>query len=147
MAVYILHIEPSYKHAAHYTGYADDVAPRLYAHLHRQGARLTQVAIDAGCTLLLVRVWQGGDRAFERRLKRNSHIPTLCPICNGAPVQLPLLTWMPAYVPADEEIEAILATMPIDNCQLALNLFDIDAETQDLIEAREDVEFWRGGNW
>jgi predicted GIY-YIG superfamily endonuclease len=102
MAVYLLHFEPSYKHARHYTGYADDVAPRVYAHLHGKGARLTQVATEAGCTLLLVRVWEDGDRKLERKLKQRHGSAPLCPICRGEAVQMPLWAWMPAYVPACE---------------------------------------------
>src|SRR5688500_6719754 len=103
MAVYLLHFSPAYKHAGHYTGYAADVMPRVYAHLHGKGARLTQVAKDAGCTLLLVRIWEDGDRALERKLKRWHGSGALCPICRGLPVQMPLLGWMPAYVPTTGE--------------------------------------------
>lgn len=98
-AIYLLHFDPAYKHAKHYLGYADDVMPRVNAHLHGRGARLTQVAKDAGVTMLLVRVWEDGTRTMERKLKRRSHVPALCPICTNIPVQMPLLAWMPAYVP------------------------------------------------
>lgn len=103
MSVYLLHFSPAYQHAKHYLGYADDVAPRVHAHQHGRGARLTQVAHDAGVTMILVRVWDDADRSFERRLKQNSHVPRLCPICNGAPVQMPLLPGCPAYVPANDD--------------------------------------------
>jgi predicted GIY-YIG superfamily endonuclease len=146
MAVYILHIEPSYKHAAHYTGFANDVAPRLHAHLHKQGARLTQVAIEAGCTLLLVRVWQDGDRAFERKLKRNSHVPMLCPICRGEAVQMPLMPWMPAYTPQDEQGQSE-SDRSDDQPQHTDSLFDFDAEADDYEEDMLDREFWRRGSW
>jgi predicted GIY-YIG superfamily endonuclease len=104
MAVYLLHFSPAYKHAGHYAGYADDVAPRFHAHLQGKGARLTQVAVDAGCTLILVRVWDDGDRTLERRLKNRHGSGKLCPICRGEPVQMPLLAWMPAYVPTNTEV-------------------------------------------
>ena len=94
--IYLVHFLPSYKHAKHYLGYADDIEPRFHAHLHGRGARLTQVAGEAGCTLLLVRIWVGADRTTERKFKRRSHVPKLCPICRGEGVQLPLLPWMPA---------------------------------------------------
>ncbi len=101
--VYLLHFLPSYRHAAHYLGQAADIEPRLHAHLHGKGARLTQVAKDAGCALVLVRVWPDGDRKLERRLKAWHGSGVFCPICQGEAVQLPLLAWMPAYVPINSE--------------------------------------------
>lgn len=106
MSVYLLHFEPSYKHAAHYLGYADDVAPRVHAHQHGRGARLTQVAYAAGVTMILVRIWQDGDRTTERKLKNRHNSGQLCPICSGATVQMPLLPDCPAYVPSNEEVAA-----------------------------------------
>lgn len=116
MSVYILHFSPSYRHAAHYTGWAADVAPRVYAHLHGRGARLTQVAKDAGCEMILVRVWEGASRTDERRLKNNGHIKRHCPICCGLAVQMPLLLGEPAYVPCDSlpELSAI-ADIPVSS--------------------------------
>jgi predicted GIY-YIG superfamily endonuclease len=81
--VYLLHISPAYKHAKHYCGYADDIAARLRNHLAGRGARLVQVAIAAGCTVHLVRVWAGQDRTFERRIKNRKNAPCLCPVCRG----------------------------------------------------------------
>jgi predicted GIY-YIG superfamily endonuclease len=101
-AIYLLHFSPSYKHAGHYLGYAEDVAPRVNAHLHGKGARLTQVAKAAGSTLILVRVWEGRTRTDERKMKQRSHVPELCPICSGAAVQMPLLPGCPAYVPTGD---------------------------------------------
>lgn len=102
MSVYLLHFEPAYKHARHYCGYADDVEPRINAHLHGRGARLTQVAHDAGCALILARVWPDGDRTLERRIKNRKAAPRLCPICSGkVSLQMPLLPTVPAFVPAD----------------------------------------------
>src|SRR6476661_2336108 len=46
--VYLLHFSKPYKHARHYLGSADDVSARLELHRKGQGARLTQVAVDAG---------------------------------------------------------------------------------------------------
>src|SRR5688572_23354541 len=109
-AIYLLHFLPSYKHARHYLGYAEDVAPRVYAHLHGRGARLTEVAVDAGCTLTLVRVWEDATRTDERRMKNQSHVRRHCPICCGEVVQMPLLLGEPAYVPSQED-EAQAATL------------------------------------
>lgn len=99
-AVYLLHFEPAYKQARHYTGFADDLEPRINAHQHGKGARLTQVAHDAGCALILARVWPDGDRHLERSIKNRKSAPRLCPICNGKiGVQMPLISTMPAFVP------------------------------------------------
>lgn len=143
--IYLLHFLPSYKHAKHYLGYADDIEPRIYAHLHGRGARLTQVAGDAGCTLLLVRVWEGADRKTERRFKNRSHVPALCPICRGDPVQMPLMPWMPAYVPQPEPAIQDAATdndWPRD----AADFWQL-AEADDLADDMLDRDFWARGSW
>ena len=44
-------------------------------------------------------------------------------------------------------IDAVFATVPVDDRQLALDLFDYDAEADDLIEARADAEYWAQGAW
>jgi predicted GIY-YIG superfamily endonuclease len=82
-AVYLIHFEPAYKHAGHYLGFAEELEPRLHAHFHHKGARLTSVAAAAGCRLLLARVWPDGTRGLERQLKRWHGAARLCPICRG----------------------------------------------------------------
>ena len=82
--VYLLHFEPSYQHAAHYLGFAEDIERRVAEHRKGTGARLTQVAVEAGCALHLARVWPGADRNLERRLKRWHSGTRLCPICTGS---------------------------------------------------------------
>lgn len=81
MSVYLIHFEPAYKHARHYLGFAEDVSSRYYAHIHGQGARLTQVASEWGCELILAQVWNDGTRQLERQLKKRHNAPSLCPIC------------------------------------------------------------------
>ena len=106
-AVYLLHFAPAYRHAGHYLGYAEDLGPRINAHMHGQGARLTQVAHNAGCTLVLARVWPEASRKDERRLKQWHGAAQLCPICRGeVGLQLGLLPGVPAFVPAPSEEEA-----------------------------------------
>jgi predicted GIY-YIG superfamily endonuclease len=79
--VYLLHFEPSYRHAGHYLGFAQqDVRARLAEHQAGRGARLTQVAIEAGCALILARTWPDSTRHDERRRKGRSLRP-LCPLC------------------------------------------------------------------
>jgi predicted GIY-YIG superfamily endonuclease len=146
IGIYLIHLLPAYKHAKHYLGYADDIEPRIHAHLYGKGARLTQVATDAGCTLLLVRIWEGGNRTMERMLKRRSHVRTLCPICRGEAVQMPLMPWMPAYVPQEEQ-EQPDGNGRSDQPQHTNSLFDFDAEADDYEEDMLDREFWRRSSW
>ena len=82
--VYLIHFSPPYKHARHYLGWSRNVHVRFLLHCLGGGARLTQVAVGAGCRLQLVRIWEGGDRDLERKLKNQKHSPSLCPICNGS---------------------------------------------------------------
>jgi hypothetical protein len=104
--VYLLHfsepIAPGRHTAQHYLGYSDDLQPRVWAHLHGTGARLTQVAKERGLSFVVVRTWEG-DRALERKLKNRHGAPRLCPICSGRhPVQMPLLPGECAFIPEDD---------------------------------------------
>jgi predicted GIY-YIG superfamily endonuclease len=81
MSVYLLHLEPPYKHARHYLGEADDLDARLAQHAAGQGARLLQVAQEAGCTWQLARTWEGG-RAREKQLKQQGGRSRMCPVCH-----------------------------------------------------------------
>lgn len=83
MSVYLLHFHTPYRHAQHYLGYAEDLAARLQAHRSGNGARLVEVVTKAGIAWELVRVWEDGDRIFERRLKNRKNARLLCPICRG----------------------------------------------------------------
>lgn len=122
--IYLIHFDPAYKHAKHYLGFARNLESRIQAHLLGRGARLTQVARDAGCTLLLVRIWEGADRKMERKFKNRSHVPRLCPICKGEAVQMPLMPWMPAYVPQLEQEQLCGNDAPHAEPQ-KLSLFDL----------------------
>ena len=104
--VYLLHfsdpIAPGRHTAQHYLGYADDLAPRVNAHMHGAGARFTQVAKERGLTFVVVRTWDG-DRKLERQLKNRHEGRRLCPICNGRhPVQMPLLPGACAFIPENQ---------------------------------------------
>ncbi len=81
MKIYLLHIYPAYKHARHYLGIAHNIESRLALHRAGQGARLTQVVVEHGHALRLVRTWEG-NRTEERRLKNQHNSPRLCPLCN-----------------------------------------------------------------
>jgi predicted GIY-YIG superfamily endonuclease len=84
MTIYLIHLLPKYKHARHYLGIANDVDTRFQAHRNGHGARLTQVAIEHGSELVIVRTWEG-TREDERRLKRQKNAPRLCPLCSHKP--------------------------------------------------------------
>jgi hypothetical protein len=81
--VYLLHISPPYKHARHYIGFAYRINTRLAAHRSGSGARLCQVAVEAGSELIKARIWEGKDRTFERRLKNQHNASRLCPYCDA----------------------------------------------------------------
>jgi hypothetical protein len=81
--IYLIHFDPPYKHARHYIGFtANDVLARLDEHRAKRGARITQVAVGAGCQLLLVRAWVNVERCYERILKNRHNAPQMCPVCN-----------------------------------------------------------------
>jgi predicted GIY-YIG superfamily endonuclease len=86
--VYTLHFDPpykpdpdapAYKTAGHYTGFAEHLDERLARHAAGQGARLTQVQLEAGGTWRLADV-RPGTRYLERQLKQHG-AARRCPIC------------------------------------------------------------------
>jgi len=77
--VYTLHLDPPYKHAKHYTGWAKDLDARLAEHEAGRGARLTQVQREAGGTWRLARA-EPGTRDREAQLKERGRSRD-CPIC------------------------------------------------------------------
>lgn len=79
--VYLLHFSRPLAHARHYLGSTNDVHERVSAHKNGLGARITQVAHELGIELHLVRTWEKGGRALERRLKDRHDSPSLCPKC------------------------------------------------------------------
>ena len=84
--VYLLHFTPKLAHAGHYCGHTPNgVKQRIRAHLSGHGACITRAAVQAGCTLTLVRTWEFETtheaRLFERALKNTKNMPQYCPIC------------------------------------------------------------------
>lgn len=81
--VYLIHFSEPFQHAKHYLGFTkrDDVQARFEEHAAGRGATLTRVAVAAGITFELARVWKGESRTFERSLKNRKNTPRLCPIC------------------------------------------------------------------
>jgi predicted GIY-YIG superfamily endonuclease len=70
-------------HARHYIGWAKNFKQRMAHHRGGTGARFTQVAIERGIELLVARIWDEGDKSFERRLKNCKKPSRFCPICHG----------------------------------------------------------------
>jgi hypothetical protein len=81
--LYLLHFDPRYKHAGHYLGYADDIARRVQEHLScgSKSSPLVKAAVEAGCDIQIARVWPGGSRTEERRLKNVGSLVRQCPTC------------------------------------------------------------------
>jgi hypothetical protein len=76
--VYILHLDPPYKHAAHYSGFGPERTGGAAARVAEQAeggpdaARLMQVQHESGGTFRIGRVWRGVTREREVRVKDSS---------------------------------------------------------------------------
>lgn len=83
--LYLLHFEPGYLHARHYLGYANSIARRVAEHrsLSAKASPLVRAAIGSGSAVHVARVWRGGTRVDERRLKRQGGLSRHCPICRS----------------------------------------------------------------
>jgi hypothetical protein len=88
--VYILHLDPPYKHAAHYSGFGTGKTGGAAARVADQAAggqaaaRLMQVQHEAGGTFRIGRVWHDVTREREVRVKESS-AAKYCLICRGHP--------------------------------------------------------------
>ena len=81
--VYVLHLEPPYRHAAHYIGWtAEDVPGRVQAHLCGRGSPLIRAAVAAGVAVEIAATFPG-TRSLERRLKRWHKTGQFCPTCRA----------------------------------------------------------------
>jgi predicted GIY-YIG superfamily endonuclease len=87
---YLIHFERPYQaktgkqrqKAQHYLGWTIDLPKRVKLHATGQGARLLAVVNAEGIGWSVVRVWENGSFALEKKLKaRHSHA-TYCPLCN-----------------------------------------------------------------
>ncbi|MBO0802867.1 MAG: hypothetical protein J2P25_07300 [Nocardiopsaceae bacterium] len=85
--VYLLHLDPPYRHARHYLGWTENLPARLAEHWAGTGARLLAVAREAGGSWHLARTWPG-TRTLERALKDMRETPRLCPECTPRPLPL-----------------------------------------------------------
>lgn len=82
--VYLIHFETKYKHCNHYIGYCEDghLLKRFKRHKRGDGAKLLRALNIAGIDYYIIRVWEDGDRDFERKLKNTKNSKRFCPICN-----------------------------------------------------------------
>lgn len=83
MTVYVLHIDPPYRHARHYIGFTPDATAdrRIAEHLAGTGSPLIRAARAAGCTIQVAEVFAGAPRLFERNLKRRRDTASWCHLC------------------------------------------------------------------
>lgn len=81
--IYLIHFEKPLFHARHYLGFCvEDLEARIDRHAKGTGSKLMRAVVKAGIRFAVVRVWEEGDRNFERKLKNRKNTPRLCPICN-----------------------------------------------------------------
>lgn len=93
-AVYVIHLDPPYRHARHYIGWTDgeDVAERLGTHQRGRGSPLLRAAVAAGSRLDIAHVFVGADRHFERKLKNRKDVRSWCRCCGVAKRPTPKIT-------------------------------------------------------
>ena len=132
--VYILHLDPPYRHARHYTGHAEPghLAERLAEHGTARGARLLQVQREAGGSWHLARTLPGG-RDLERAIKDAQAVPRYCPDCTPTPRQSPpdvtprrQRLAARAAAPADPAPAVPLPRLPASTCASAVSLLAPD---------------------
>jgi hypothetical protein len=91
-ACYLLHFEPQFKHAGRYVGWTsvqpgesalEAVQDRFDVHMSGKGSPLVRAAVEAGCVVVIARVWEGVDRHFERAIKEGKNSKRLDPISMG----------------------------------------------------------------
>lgn len=88
MTVYVLHLEPRYRHARHYVGFTPDADAdrRVAEHLAcgPNGSPLIRAAIEAGSTVTVATTFPGAGRDFEKLIKTRKDVRRWCPCCAGA---------------------------------------------------------------
>lgn len=84
MMVYLIHFSKSFKGKQHYIGYTENLEQRIHAHRCTcDGAQILKAARQNGVSFKVVRVWENGDRALERKLKNRHNSKQLCLLCQG----------------------------------------------------------------
>jgi hypothetical protein len=119
--VYLLHLDPPFKHARHYVGWTSNLTGRLEDHRAGRGAKLLRAVREAGGTFRLARIWPG-TRSLERAIKDRKDSPRLCPECTPHP--RPLVTGRSAPVRARREAvpEAEVQGVPAPSAGLSDDL-------------------------
>lgn len=80
--IYLIHFDKPFHHANHYLGFVEsNLEQRIKKHKGGYGSKLMAALKRAGIGWSVVRIWETGDRNFERKLKGHSNTP-YCPICN-----------------------------------------------------------------
>ena len=80
--VYLLHFEKPIGHSQHYLGYTSRrVVDRVQEHIDGTGAALPREATKQNIHPECIRIWEDGDPALEKALKRRKNSRGLCPIC------------------------------------------------------------------
>ncbi len=88
--------------AQHYIGFAEhDLAARLERHHAGNGSRIMAAVARQGIPWVLARVWEGGTRDLERKLKARKNASSICPYCRGE-VELPAPRVVGKRVPMKE---------------------------------------------
>jgi predicted GIY-YIG superfamily endonuclease len=82
---YLLHFDRPYRHARHYVGWTQNLAARLEAHARGRGARLVEVAANAGIGFTLARTWPESTRDREDIIKHAGGARRYCPECGVTP--------------------------------------------------------------
>jgi hypothetical protein len=82
--VYLIHFDEKLKHAKHYIGYCSKTGllRRIIRHRKGHGAKILAELVKRNIGFRVARVWNDGDRTFERLLKNRKKSQDLCPICN-----------------------------------------------------------------
>lgn len=99
--------------AAHYLGWAHDIAERTREHATGRGGPLTLAAFLAGYELRLVAYWPGATRTTERAMKRTHRLARYCPLCK--------YRLDPAPIPAPVPVSTVIAAEELLGvCELSL---------------------------
>lgn len=83
--VYLIHFDQPFKHACHYIRFSESPAcfeRRIEHHRSGRGAAIMKAVTNAGIGWSVSRIWEDGDRTFERKLKNRKNSKQLCPHCN-----------------------------------------------------------------
>lgn len=82
--VYLLHIDPPYRHARHVLGWTRDLPLAIGEHWSgRTRSGIVRAALDAGSKVVVARKWRGGAEEAAR-LRGTRSLGRYCPRCRRA---------------------------------------------------------------